>query len=152
MLQRTDEIAVRVGPYDLSEDCLPDKPSALIRVALADLERTLLSPAYRFDFGEWYEPQPDGTCTVCLGGGVLAQAVGAGPQTEETWARVSHITTRKLFALSDFALGKIGQGLREIKSLRPAAFLVDRDHDIGNLNVLKGQLDTLANDLESAGL
>lgn len=155
MLKRNEDVDIQVGPYDLSEDCLPDRPSALIRVALADLERTLLNPAYRFIFSNWHWPLPNGRCNICLAGGVIAQSAGMGPDLQANWSGCSINTHGKLLALSSFAAGDIAAGLyMTIGKLRYLTFgsWPKRGHHINDLNVLKDELDTLAADLEAAGL
>jgi hypothetical protein len=41
---------------------LPKKPSALLRLALADLEKAEKSPRVKINMGEWHET--NGHCTV----------------------------------------------------------------------------------------
>jgi len=149
MLQRTDEIAVRVGPYDLSVDCLPDKPSALIRTAVADLERSLLNPRYHFNWQSYHSPS-DECCGICLAGGVLAQSDGASP-SDRVWSYGHHKNTdRKLNALSCFAAGEISAGLANMGECRSG--WPHRHHNKNDLGALIPQLDTLIDDLEVAGL
>lgn len=59
---------------------LPDKPSELIRLAVADLERAEASPDYIIDMGCWHEPIPNGLCAVCFAGAVIAGTLGAHPR------------------------------------------------------------------------
>lgn len=61
---------------------LPDKPSELIRVALADLEAVERSKKYVVNMGTWHEPKgtPGGTkCEVCLAGAVMAKSLKNNP-------------------------------------------------------------------------
>ena len=52
-------------------------PHELIRLAIADLEKTEKDPRYVIDMGEWHAPQNDGVCAVCLAGSVMAQTLKA---------------------------------------------------------------------------
>lgn len=52
---------------------LPDKPSALIRLALRDLEKTERSRSYKVAMHTWHES--NGHCTVCFAGAVMAQTL-----------------------------------------------------------------------------
>lgn len=56
---------------------LPSKPSALIRVALKDLDRVERNKKYRVDMNVWHEP--NGQCAVCFAGAVMTRAI---PPTE----------------------------------------------------------------------
>lgn len=51
---------------------LPDKPSELIRLAVADLKRSEADPCYRIEFGTWHDVTPSKICVVCLAGAVMA--------------------------------------------------------------------------------
>lgn len=50
---------------------LPTLPSALLTLAIDDLELAENSPDYRVDMGIWHEPVSD-QCNVCLAGAVMA--------------------------------------------------------------------------------
>lgn len=58
---------------------LPSKPSALIRVALKDLEKAERSRAYSIDMLTWHDASGD-RCTVCMAGAVMAYSLGV-PRT-----------------------------------------------------------------------
>lgn len=66
---------------------LPDTPSALIRVAIADMEKVLSMPQrYRIVMNTWHNPidiytqeefaSEDMRCCVCFAGSVMAQTLG----------------------------------------------------------------------------
>jgi hypothetical protein len=57
---------------------LPDKPSALIRLALADLAAVEANPRYAVNMDSWHKPW-QGRCHVCLAGAVMANTFGADP-------------------------------------------------------------------------
>lgn len=52
---------------------LPSQPSALIRLALADLEAAEKDPKYEVCMGSWHDPPNNitGRCAVCLAGAVM---------------------------------------------------------------------------------
>lgn len=52
---------------------LPTKPSALLRLALEDLEAVEADKKYKVAMGKWHEP--NGACKVCLAGSVLAKTL-----------------------------------------------------------------------------
>ena len=52
---------------------LPDKPSELIRLALADLRKCEADPRYLIDMAQWHRPVTSELCHVCLAGAVMAR-------------------------------------------------------------------------------
>jgi hypothetical protein len=58
---------------------LPDTPSELLTVALADLAAVERDPRYRINMGSWHVPEEDGTCSVCLAGAVMARTLDMNP-------------------------------------------------------------------------
>lgn len=96
---------------------LPDKPSELIRVALADLRKCEADERYEIDMSEWHLPDGDGGCFVCLAGAVMAKSLGAEEDDEVTpdnYFLDECGTERKLRALDDFRCGGVRAGLREL--------------------------------------
>ena len=93
---------------------LPDQPSALIRVALADLQKCIDDPVYKIDMRTWHKPVDSGThCSVCLAGSVLAQTFKV--PTSESIPAIRHFVDcnelDKLEALDYFRTGNIFDGL-----------------------------------------
>lgn len=89
---------------------LPDKPSELIRLALADLEKAEESRAYSVDMGMWHGyDEISGKCTVCLAGAVMAGTLGvelnttAGPG--DFWEDKRGDDCKKLYWLNDIRIG-----------------------------------------------
>lgn len=104
----------------LETEALPDKPSALIRVALDDLGVIENSPEYRVDMRVWHYPVEDnegeftGVCEVCLAGAVMARLSGFNPALDLTphpACGYSLDLTNKLLALDWFRAGQIDEGL-----------------------------------------
>lgn len=91
---------------------LPDLPSALIRLALADLrEVEKLSDVYVVNMSAWHSPNGagDGRCEVCLAGAVLARTLGFSPEDHmiTNLHRISNQTRRKMSALNAFRTGLV---------------------------------------------
>ena len=132
---------------------LPDKPSELIRLALADLALCAADPNYAIDMGQWHMPEY-GVCRVCLAGAVIAKTLNA-TRAAELYPEDFPENRKKINALDDFRDGWVcsaldelghdlsnwghGAGYREITSYRadPGAFMAD--------------MRQLADDLEVAG-
>lgn len=92
---------------------LPDSPSALIRVALADLELAEKNPQYTVHMGVWHVGI-SGTCQVCLAGSVMAHSLGA-PRNECVYpSSYTSGVARKLYALDSFGRGRIAAALEDM--------------------------------------
>ncbi len=90
---------------------LPDKPSELIRVALADLRKCEEDPCYEINMAEWHAPH-GGRCEVCLAGSVMAQSLGADPDCSHSPKQFSEgAFNLKLCALDEFHEGCLAEGL-----------------------------------------
>jgi hypothetical protein len=98
---------------------LPDTPSRLIRLALADLEACEQDPQYRIVMEYWHLPTQTGCC-VCLAGAVLAQTLKVPPSEGvhpgmpygDFYAPgLKRDTESKLLALDRFRAGDIKAGL-----------------------------------------
>ena len=96
---------------------LPDKPSELIRVALADLEKVEADPRYSVHMGDWHRSFGN-YCAVCLAGSVMAMSLHLNPeQTVEFHDSASGLSDAdwdKLDALDDFRMGEVHAGLRTL--------------------------------------
>ncbi len=148
---------------------LPDKPSELIRVALADLEKCEASPSTIVDMGYWHaligdderdefeselREKPKALCVVCLAGSVISKTLSvedgcdAGPGTFDEPIRA------KLMALDEFRMGWVGEALITM-GLRLPPTLFDST-DITPYHVDPGafrrDMRQLADDLEADGL
>ncbi len=92
---------------------LPDVPSQLIRVALADLKKAEKSPKYKIDMGIWHEPMGGmGRCAVCFAGAVMAGSLGAKPDYHCGPLGFGEETAYKLEALDFLRNGEISPLLR----------------------------------------
>ena len=91
---------------------LPDKPSELIRLALADLALCAADPNYRIDMGEWHKPE-HGVCQVCLAGAVMAKSLNAS-RAVELYSNDFPENRRKITALNDLRQGDVFRAFDEI--------------------------------------
>lgn len=93
---------------------LPEKPSALIRLALGDLRKVEQDERYEVYMGDWHNPGMDGTCEVCLAGAVMAMSLGADIRAyslPSDFHEQDQATTERLLALNQFRTGHINAGL-----------------------------------------
>lgn len=89
---------------------LPNKPSALIRLAVHDLELTMQDKEhYKIDMDDWH--QPNGKCSVCFAGGVMAQSLKQSPFSSVVPSDFDMNTHIKLLAINEFREGYICNGL-----------------------------------------
>lgn len=133
-----------------TETKLPDKPSALIRVALADLEKCEKDPRYEIEMDHWH--QANGVCKVCLAGSVMAKSLGAEPS--KGFGPSDFDQDQKLRALDCFRTGWIKDALflmgfqvpysfQHDRPVTPYAFSPDR---------FKATLSAISDELEAQGL
>lgn len=88
---------------------LPDKPSALLALALKDLEKTERSKKYKIDMDIYHSPDRD-KCSVCLTGAIMAQTLKVPSDvhiTPDNYAFVNSDTQKKLYAINMFRLGMV---------------------------------------------
>lgn len=93
---------------------LPDLPSDLIELALADLEKVEKRKRhYVVDMDCWHSTDRwDGKCAVCFAGGVMAMSLGA-KRSEGSGPTAFYGDTRnKLYALNSFREGHVTAGIR----------------------------------------
>lgn len=130
---------------------LPDKPSALIRLALADLVKCERSKKYRIDMEFWH--MPNSQCAVCLAGAVIAKTLGADSGRYVGPSDFLNDTYRKLCALNAFRTGSCRAGFEYLRRsvIRGRSFyrdIVDYEDDPKEF---KRDMRKLAADLEEAG-
>lgn len=105
-------------PKPIKAKELPDKLSALILVALADLTKAEQSPLYKIDMTVWHSPNSH--CSVCFAGAVLAFSLGFSPQTRFLPTTLPKTINNKLFALDTARTGSFGSAIY---------YLLPSDHD-----------------------
>lgn len=137
---------------------LPDKPSALIRVALADLAKVEAMPeVYRIDMDLAYHDNRaflgKGKCVVCLAGSVMAMSLSTSPAAIRYPSDFGHTAGGRLDALDCFRGGRIQKGVELMMDI-DTELNMDRPitpyHD--DPAAFCGEMERLAADLEKAGL
>jgi hypothetical protein len=103
----SDQITTAAARRAAFENCPLNKPSVLIRLAVEDLEAIALDPRYEIDFTTWHRPQPDGRCSVCFAGAVMARRLECHPEDSNGPLRWNEFTKCKLLALDAFRCGDI---------------------------------------------
>lgn len=78
---------------------LPDKPSEIMRLALADLRSCKSDDTYKINMGTWHTPLLNGRCSVCLAGAVMAKTLKADPWMPLTPGSYDEITKIKMLFL-----------------------------------------------------
>jgi hypothetical protein len=94
---------------------LPNKPSALIRLALKDLSAVeKMKAKYRVDMEVWHEPNSH--CTVCFAGSVMACSLKADPKENLDYDAFGKENKKKLLALNYFRTGDLHDGLNKMEA------------------------------------
>lgn len=98
---------------------LPNKPSALIRVAIEDLIKCEQDSRYDVNMGIWHGGtyRQGDLCSVCLAGAVMAQELEALPKDDLDPFDFKEIN--KLLALDAFRVGCISSGLNYMDTDAP---------------------------------
>lgn len=143
---------------------LPDVPSALLTLALDDLEKAEVDPRYVIDMNHWHQPALRGSrdmlCAVCLAGSVIAFSLGVPPYHPSRPGNFDADTCRKLIALDEFRAGSYSAALQMLH-VRDAEYLLsarlraefwptDAYHNAPA--AFKARLRALAERLEGMGL
>ena len=138
---------------------LPDKPSELIRVALADLRKVEAMPkVYRINMEDWWfaGTNDEAGCSVCLAGAVMAETLGAPRDDGASPSDFPNGLRGKLLALDSFRQGEVLSGLIDMdqdwdaevgESLNRAISAYSLDPECFHRDMNK-----LADDLEAVGL
>jgi hypothetical protein len=136
---------------------LPDKLSALIFLALRDLEAVEAQPqTYQVDMWNWHNPRRSGLCHVCFAGAVMANTLGVSPleakhafeYPKEDQVKFRALNLARLGQwVSAFSMLGIHHDYDEIAAFlpRPQPYEEDPDH-------FKSTLYNVAHELEARGL
>lgn len=132
---------------------LPNKPSALIRVALRDLRLCEEDTGYLINMGRWHTPgyASVGICEVCLAGSVMAQTLDVDRTEHEHPLSFPRATKTRLYALNLLRVGYVEMAL---DSLDHPRVMEDR-HVVTYENdkeLFHAQMNRMADDLEEAGV
>jgi hypothetical protein len=96
---------------------LPTTASALIRLAVDDLEKCENADGYRIDMDTWHRwDAEEKECAVCLSGSVLAQTLGQSPETDSDFGSGAQAAAAdQLDALDDIRRGNVLKALQTLK-------------------------------------
>ena len=86
---------------------LPDKPSDLLTLALADLKKVERSSKYKVAMSKWHMPTADGACAVCMAGAVIAKTLEVERFKERTPSAFETDTEKKLCAIDYLRRGDL---------------------------------------------
>lgn len=102
----------------MTKKTLPDKPSALIRLALDDLRKVERSKRYMVDMGWWHDTgvhlRDPIKCVVCFAGAVMAGTLSVPIQDNCTPDYFDADVEAKLIALDYFRDGNVWSGVYTI--------------------------------------
>ena len=114
---------------------LPNDPSELIRLAIADLEKVEHDERYSVNMNAWHEPIEE-VCCVCLAGALMAGTLNGDPGSCLDPRDFDGPTRAKLWALNSLGRGNVlaaftglGLGLVYERGRRPYSFLICRYRD-----------------------
>ena len=107
--------------YKDVQDTLPDKPSELLEVALADLEKVAKDSRFAINMSTWYTTSLSGQCVVCAAGAVMAKTlrVGALDGRDLGPSSFSGSLSEKLLAINCLREGCISAALYNLHLDRP---------------------------------
>ena len=141
----------------MTNPSLPDLPSALIRVALTDLQVIQKNPAYNIKMSMWHMTLVDDEetiCQVCLAGAVMANTLNADITRDMSPQDYSRVDARKLDALDDFRNGHVGRAFKVLNIPRhptiPWYVAID-PYDPDYPNIFINAMSDMADMLEKAG-
>lgn len=136
---------------------LPDEPSDLIMLALADLRKCEQDPQYRIGMNAWHAPlDTEPVCVVCLAGAVMSKTLEASPEDHlapESFQRISNDVWCRLVALDRFRVGACARAFEEMELPGGTGDLFERaitDYE-DDPQVFFEDMETLAADLKEAG-
>ena len=140
---------------------LPDKPSELIRVALADLAKCEADPTYEIDMNVWHKGAaiPTDTCLVCLAGAVMANSLRVAPTASviPPAGGFESGDIGALFAIDSLRAGNVLAAVANLRLPMDAMNRVPRDEvEICEYETdpseFRADMETLADELEANGL
>lgn len=96
---------------------LPDKLSDLLDLAVTDSEECSRMKSYRLNMELWH--QPNGKCSVCMAGSVMARTLGAGRRTYAEPRSFGDENAPKLLAINDLRNGYVANAYFRLHSELP---------------------------------
>lgn len=155
--------AKKSAPKNPKKVKLPEKPSALILLALNDLAAVEKMKNYEIDMETWHDPSvvflptggPTTTCTVCFAGSVMVRSLKANPSEIKVPECFNKTTQRKLNALNSLRVGCIRDAIEDL-DLDPNSYFAPENVDIHpydqNKKYFKQDMRQLAENLKRNGL
>ncbi len=134
------------------------RPSNFIRQALRDLEVIENNPKYKVKMSNWHNP--NGKCSVCLAGAVMANTLGCKPNESAVPSDFPKEIRIRLQALDDFRIGWLNDAFRKLNIDVPIDYQNEYDHfaDIqiasysSSRKQFKEDMHALADGLQGMGL
>lgn len=135
---------------------LPNKPSALLRLALDDLNKVEKQDGYKVNMASWHTPAlaapATNKCQVCLAGAAMAKSLRGDSDSDLTPTSYSDRTANKLFAINLFRIGNVGGAFQRLgRSYRKGRTFDRIIADYYNKKLFKKDLRKLAMDLAKNG-
>jgi hypothetical protein len=134
---------------------LPRKMSALITLALNDLIKVERSKKFVINMGDWHHAEPDGKCSVCFAGAVMAKTCKFSLEQNGDVRPNRHSMGENMDQF--FALDSLRQGEVKLAASELSLDTVDGlDRDIASYHLdpkrFRSDMRKLASDLKKAGL
>ena len=138
---------------------LPKVPSALIRLALADLAKVEADPRYVVDMKVWHSPRADERCHVCFAGTVIAGTLAATSAVYRVAEDFGEEACSSFYALNDFRSGYVALGIDQMglhdkaQALfgGPSEIVCVTPHEV-DPTAFRRDMNAMADMLESKGL
>ena len=102
---------------------LPNKPSELLALALADLAKVERSSKYEVDMDDWHAPTTKGVCNVCMAASVMAKTLNVDRFETFTPGDFETDTQKKLRAIDRLRKGYLAHAL-DVLGIDHPRFLV----------------------------
>jgi len=95
---------------------LPDKPSELLRVAIADCRKVFADPLYEFNPYVWVDQTPHRPCNACIAGAVMIGSLNIGNKSyyDDLLGDLDPTTIQRLCALDDLREGYLGVAIARL--------------------------------------
>jgi hypothetical protein len=94
---------------------LPNKLSALLRLAVQDAQKCEAMPAeYELRMSYWHTPRSGGPCQVCMAGAVMAQSLGFERDRLINQGPLRFENGAALMAIDDLRTGNVHEAARRI--------------------------------------
>lgn len=136
-----------------TEKSLPNKPSALITLALDDLNKVERMVGYEVNMGTWHQKFHDDTCNVCFAGAVISRSLREARDVYVEPCMYNDDTKYKLYALDNFRQGDCADAFDSLGLSYGAGEPFDRDipEYCDGRRSFKLAMRKLVRDLKAAG-